>query len=51
MMEFFQLLRVVPDIQRFPIVHMVKTHFQFWYNSALPNIKYNCTVLFLSQLY
>ena len=54
-------------IYRFPIVHMVKTHFllenlsisepslgilhNFQRRSALPNIKYNCAVLFLRQVY
>ena len=51
---------------RFPTVHMVKTHFlfenlsisepflgilqNFQHRSALPNIKYNCAVLFLRQV-
>ena len=59
-------LRDATDIYRFPIVHMVKTHFllenlsisepslgilqNFQCRSALPNIKYNCAVLFLTQV-
>ena len=59
-------LRDATDIHRFPIVHMVKTHFllenlsisepslgilqNFQRRSALPNIKYNYAVLFLRQV-
>ena len=67
MLEFFQQLRDASDIHRFPTVHMPETHFllenlwisepslgileKFQRSSALPNIKYNCVVLFWSQLY
>ena len=60
-------LRDPTDIYIFPIVHMVKTYFllenlsisepslgilqNFQHRSALPNIKYNCAVLFLRQVY
>ena len=59
-------LRDATDIYRFPIVHMVKTHFllenlsisepslgilqNFQHTLVLPNIKYNCAVLFLRQV-
>ena len=55
------------DIHRFPKVHMAETHFllenllisepslgkleKFQHRSALPNIKYNCALLFWSHLY
>ena len=54
-------------IYRFPVVHMVKNHFllenlwiwaassgileKFQCGSAVPNIKYNCAILFLWQMY
>ena len=66
MFAFSSCLRNATDIYRFPIVHMVKTHFllenlsisepslgilqNFQCRSALPNIKYNCAVLFLRQV-
>ena len=64
---FSTLLRDAPDIHRYPIAHTLKTHFQLermWIlepsfstlqtllcTLALPNINYNCVVLFLSQMY
>ena len=65
MLEFSSLLRDVSDILRFPTVHIFKTHFllenlwvsepslleKFQCSLAPPNMKYNCAVLFLSQLY
>ena len=65
--NFSSCLRDATDIYRFPIVHMVKTHFllenlwisepslgimeKFQCSLTLPNIKYNCAVSFWSQLY
>ena len=63
--NFSGLLRDVSDIHRFPTVHMAEIHFllenlwisepflgileKFQCSSALPNIKYNCAVLFMIQ--
>ena len=60
------LLRNVPDSDRFPTVHMVKTHFvleNLWISEpssgilekikcswTLPNMKYNCAVLFFEWI-
>ena len=60
-------LHVTPDIYGFLKVYKVETHFllenlwisepslgileKFQCSSALPNMKYNCAVLFWSQLY
>ena len=65
--NFSSWLRDASDIHRFPTVHMVKTHFllenlwiskpslgileRFQRSSALPNIKYNCAILFLCEMY
>ena len=65
-MEFFQY-KDGSDIYRFPAVYMIETHFllenlwisepslgileKFQRSSAVPNIKYNCALLFWSQLY
>ena len=59
--------RNAPDIHRFQTKHMLETHCllenllisepslgklkKFQRSSALPNIKCNCVVLFLGQLY
>ena len=67
MLQFFQLSRDASDIHRFPTLHMVETHFllenlwiswaslgileKFQCSSVLPNVKYNCAVLFWSQFY
>ena len=64
--NFSSWLRDSFDIYRFLVVHMVKTHFllenkwisgeslrileKFQCNLALPNIKYNCVILFLCQM-
>ena len=59
---FFSLFRDVSDIHRFPTVDVVNTHFLLEicsvnirailrYTVKSPNIKYNWTVLFLSQRY
>ena len=61
-LEFFSCLRDAPDIYKFKVVHMVKTHFllenlwisgaslgvleKFQCSLAVPNIKYNCAILF-----
>ena len=60
--NFSSWLRDGSDIYRLPILHMVKTHFllenlwiskpslsileKFQRSSALPNIKYNCSILY-----
>ena len=65
--NFSSWLRDVPDIYRFPVMHMVKTEFllenlwisgaslclleKFQCSSAIPNMKYNCAILFLCQMY
>ena len=65
--NFCSWLRDASDIHRFPTLHMVKTHFllenlwiskpslsileKFQRSSALPNIKYNCAILFLCEMY
>ena len=65
--NFASLFIDVPDIHRFPTVHMVKTHYllenlwklqpswgileKFQYRSELFYIKYNCVVIFLSQMH
>ena len=65
--NFSSWLKDASDIYRLPILHMVKTHFllenlwiskpslsilkKFQRSSALPNIKYNCSILFLCQMY
>ena len=65
--NFSSWLRDAPDIYRFPVVHMVKTHFllerlcisgaslgileKFQHSSAVHNIKYNDAILFLCQMY
>ena len=62
-MEFFQF-RNVPDIQRFPTVHMAETRFlldnlgisdpslvKIPTSVSFPQYKYNCAVLSLGQIY
>ena len=64
--NFSSWIRDASDIHRFPTLHMVEIYFlleNLWISvpslgilenlqcsSAVPNIKYNCVVLFLSQL-
>ena len=66
-LNFSSWLRDVHDIYWIPVVHMVKTHFllenlwisgasldileKFQCSWALPNVKYNCAILFLLQMY
>ena len=65
MLELFSWLRNASDIHRFPTLHMVNIHFlleNLWISKsslsifeklqcslAVPNIKYNCTILFLYE--
>ena len=67
MLEFFQLTWDASDIHRFSTLHMVNIHFllenlwiskpslsileKFQCSLALPNIKYNCAILFLYEMY
>ena len=65
--NFSSWLRDASDIHRFPTLHMVNIHFllenlwiskpylsileKFQCSLALPNIKYNCAILFLYEMY
>ena len=66
-LNFSSSLRDTPDIYRFPIVDRVKIHFllgnllisgaslgrleKFKHSFVLLNIKYNCAIVFLCQMY